>query len=398
MALTRYDTAPISSINSDPQTGFLYAKNVPIARTGVFPYLKADGAVSWEAKLPTELLADSTVESANGKPVTNDHPDELVVTKDNAGKYMKGFTMSNAHTDGDTIRVDMTITDSDLIKAIQGGKQELSIGFKTDVEPVSGEYDGMHYDSVQKSIEINHVAVVKRGRAGHNIRITGDSAAMVEDYVPQTGEKGPEMPNYTKVYLGDSSVTVLDADAEKVTKANQDLQSAKSASADKDKQIADLKKQVADLEAQNADLKNGKEDADKAKAEADSANKTIAELQDKLKSFEGDAFDKKVAERLELIEAVKPYLGDSYDFSGKTERDIKLESIKADDADFDAEGKSDTYINAYFDAMRAHHKSTNVGYAGNVHHDSADGKQASSALARRNERFAGLYAKYNNNN
>ena len=397
MALTRYDTAPISSIHSDPQTGFLYAKNVPIARTGVFPYLKSDGAVSWEAKLPTELLADSTVESANGKPVTNDHPDELV-TKDNAGKYMKGVTMSNAHTDGDTIRVDMAITDGDLIKAIQGGKQELSIGFRTDVEPVSGEYDGMHYDSIQKSIEINHVAVVKRGRAGHNIRITGDSAAMVEDYVPQTGKKGPEMADYTKVYLGDSSVTVLDADAEKVTKANQDLQSAKGASADKDKQIADLKKQIADLEAKLADLQGNKEDADKAKAEADSASKTIAALQEKLKSFEGDAFDKKVAERLELIEAVKPYLGDSYDFSGKTERDIKLDSIKADDADFDAEGKSDTYINAYFDAMRAHHKSTNVGYAGNVVHDTAGAKQENSALAKRNARFAGLYAKYNSNN
>lgn len=389
MALTRYDTAPISSIQSDLQTGFLYAKNVPIARTGVFPYLKADGTVNWEAKLPTELLADSTVESANGKPVTNDHPGELV-TKDNAGKYMKGVTMSNAHTDGNTIRVDMEITDSDLIKAIQGGKQELSIGFRTDVEPVSGEYDGMHYDSIQTSIKINHVAVVKRGRAGHSVRITGDSAAMVEDYVPQAGKKGPKMADYTKVYLGDSSVTVLDADAEKVTKANQDLQSATSANADKDKQISDLKKQIADL-------KNGKEDADKAKAEADSANKTIVALQEKLKSFEGDAFDKKVAERLELIEAVKPYLGDSYDFNGKSERDIKLESIKADDADFDAEGKSDTYINAYFDAMRAHHKSTNVGYAGNVHHDSADGKQANSALARRNERFAGLYAKYNKN-
>lgn len=394
MTLTRYDAAPISSIHSDPQTGFLYAKNVPIARTGVFPYLKSDGAVSWEAKLPAELLADQTVESANGKPVTNDHPSELV-TKDNAGKYMKGITMSNAHTDGDTIRVDMEITDSDLIKAIQGGKQELSIGFSTDVEPVSGEFGGMHYDSVQKSIEINHVAVVKRGRAGHNIRITGDSAAMVEDYVPRAGKKGPEMADYTKVYLGDSSVTVLDADAEKVTKANQDLQSATNANADKDKQIADLKKQITDLEAQLADLKNGKEDADKAKAEADSASKTIATLQEKLKSFEGDAFDKKVAERLELIESVKPYLGDSYDFSGKNERDIKLDSIKADDADFDAEGKSDTYINAYFDAMRAHHKSTNVGYAGTVVSDSASVKQENSALAKRNARFAGLYAKYN---
>lgn len=169
--LTRYDTAPINSLSVDSQTGFLHAKNVPIARVGVFPYMKADGSLTMEAKLPDELLNDSTVESANSKPVTDDHPNEAVTTN-NTKKYMKGFTADNAHVDGDKLKVDMTITDSDLISEIQKGKQELSIGFQTDIAPVKGTYKGMAYDSVQRNIQINHVAVVRRGRAGHSVRLT----------------------------------------------------------------------------------------------------------------------------------------------------------------------------------------------------------------------------------
>lgn len=63
---------------------------------------------------------------------------------------MKGFTADNAHVDNDTLKVDMTITDADLISEINKGKQELSIGFETEIVPKKGEYKGVAYDSVQK--------------------------------------------------------------------------------------------------------------------------------------------------------------------------------------------------------------------------------------------------------
>lgn len=347
--LTRYDTAPINSLSVDSQTGFLHAKNVPIARVGVFPYMKADGSLTMEAKLPDELLNDSTVESANSKPVTDDHPNEAVTTN-NTKKYMKGFTADNAHVDGDKLKVDMTITDSDLISEIQKGKQELSIGFQTDIAPVKGTYKGMAYDSVQRNIQINHVAVVRRGRAGHSVRLTGDSAEMVID---EEGEK-QEM-DYKVVHLSDGSdITVASNDVSKVTKLDAD-------NSEKAKQVADIKAQIKALQAKLDKLQGtadaNKADADKAQAKADSAEQELSEYK---KKFNADALDDAVAKRMDLINEVKPYVGDSFDFKGKTPRDMKIEAIKSVNDSIDFENKSDDYVDAYFDSLEDNHKPSQV--------------------------------------
>lgn len=346
----RFDTAQIDGLTIDPDTGFMHAKDVPIARVGVFPYRKQDGDIAFEAKLPQYLLSDSTVKSANEKPITDDHPAGNLVNANNAKSLARGFTSSNAHVDGDYLKVDMTLTDSDLIDKVKNGKQELSIGFSTEVVDQPGEYQGMRYDSIQTGIVINHVAVVKRGRAGHTVRITGDSAEMIT-------KEGEEMDT-VKVLLGDSSISVIKADAEEVTKANADLES--------------LKKRVAELEAENKALKDekkglkdgkdkadeeadkSKKDAEKQKAKADAMDKRIEELEAENKSLKGDALDKAVEERMALLTKSKAFVGDSYDFKGKDAKTIKLDSIKAVEADFDAEGKSDEYIDAYFDSMTAH--------------------------------------------
>lgn len=110
--MLRYDSAPINKLTVDAQTGFLIAKDVPICRVGVFPYRSSDGQVHYEAKLPEEILSDSTIESANGKPITDDHPaNGTLVDSHNVNKLGKGFTATNAHQDGDRIKVDMIVTE-----------------------------------------------------------------------------------------------------------------------------------------------------------------------------------------------------------------------------------------------------------------------------------------------
>lgn len=368
----RYDTALISKISKDPNTGFLHAKNVPIARVGVFPYRTVNDDIVMEAKLPTELLSDSTVESANSKPITDGHPSQLV-TADNSKELMKGFTAENAHVDGDMVKVDMTITDASLIKEIGDGKEELSIGFKTEVVPVQGEYQGVHYDSVQRNIQINHVAVVDKGRAGHSVRITGDSAEMM------IKDKGESMET-TKVMLDGANITVALADADQVAKSNTDL-------ADLKKQLADAQAKVKELQAQ-IDKVQGKADsadelqkkADEAQAKADAADKQIAELQGKLKSYEGDGLDKMIEAKLALEKDAKPFLGDSYDFAGKSDKDIKIAVIKAIDDSFDVKDKSSDYINAFFDAVKVN-KPVTIGAGAKPKADAQD--PAAEALAAR---------------
>lgn len=339
--LTRYDTAPINRVTQDAQTGFVRITNVPIAIVGVFPYIKADGSVEMEAKLPTELLSEVTVDSANSKPVTDNHPDELV-TQVNASKYMKGFTATNAHVENDALKVDMTITDKSLINEINKGKQELSIGFETEVVPKKGEYKGVAYDSVQRNIQINHVAVVEQGRAGHSVRLLGDSAEMIEQDAHQ--KKGNQMET-TKVRLDNADVTVATEDANRIIQLDAD-------NSDKAKKIAELENQIKEKQKELDELKGKsdeeKKNADKAQAKADAAEK---ELEDLKKKYSEDAMEKAVTSRMELINKVKPYVGDSYEFKGKSEKQMKLDAIKALDDSVNLTEKSDDYIDAYFDSM-----------------------------------------------
>lgn len=362
--LTRYDTAPINRVTQDAQTGFVHITNVPIAIVGVFPYIKADGSVEMEAKLPTELLSEVTVDSANSKPVTDNHPDELV-TQVNASKYMKGFTATNAHVENDALKVDMTITDKSLINEINKGKQELSIGFETEVVPKKGEYKGVSYDSVQRNIQINHVAVVEQGRAGHSVRLLGDSAEMIEQDVKKKGNKQMET---TKVRLDGADVTVAAVDADKIIQLDAD-------NADKAKKIAELEAQIAEkqkeLEGLKGEAEEEKKNADEAQAKADASEKELDNLK---KKYSGDAMEKAVNNRLTLVGKVKPYLGDSYDFNGKSDKQLKLDTITALDSSIDLQDKSDDYISAYFDAALQNKNAPRVnGYGGpEVKNDQTD--------------------------
>ena len=239
---TRYDTASIRTLTTDPQTGFLHATNVPIARTGVFEYRNPDGSTDMEAKLPADILSDSTVASANNRPVTEDHPvngngQRILVDSSNSQQLMKGFTASNAHVDKatNTVRVDMTITNPDLISKINSGKNQLSIGFQTQIVPQSGEYNGQKYDSVQRNIQINHVAVVDIAREGPSISLVGDSAEMVGQH-SNPAKKGQQMET-VKIKAGGSTITVAADDADTVMKLDAD-NSAKA------KQISSLNAKI----------------------------------------------------------------------------------------------------------------------------------------------------------
>lgn len=403
--ITRFDTAPINELTVDPQTGYLHASNVPIARVGVFPYLHSDGTWTNEAKLPEDILSESTVKSANNKPVTNDHPvddgENVLVDKSNSTQYVKGFTADNAHVEGDMLKVGLTIMDPKLIDAVQnGGKQELSIGFQTDVEPVSGEFNGAKYDSVQRNIQINHVAVVDRAREGHNIRITGDSAEMVVNDTRKEKEMAEDKNNV----FDDANSTSSNGNSASSNTSNSSNSSSSSSSSsdDKDKQIADLKQQVKDLQAQldkanssssssNSNSQDDSDDDDKdKKSKSDSVEKEIEHLKaerDKYKSqVEGDSFNNAVDDRIELIDDAKKILGDSYDFRGKSNKQIKIDSIKKADSTIDVDDKPDAYYDGIFEVIK-NRKTGVVGYP----RQSTIGDSADDAVEKAKQARANLY-------
>lgn len=352
-SVQRYDSVPIRDYHFDDQTGFLYVYRVPIAGAMVQKYVKSDGSEEMEAKLPEEILSDATVSSANSKPVTDGH--HGLVTKDNSHDLLKGFTASNGHVEGNMLYNDITITDPNLISQIKNGdKRELSIGFETQMDPTSGTYNGTKYDAVQRNIRINHVAVVPKGRAGHEVRLIGDSAEAVEQVEPSE-EKGNQME--TRVVRADGqNITVAADDVEKITKLDAD-NSAKA------KQIADLDAQIKKLQSEKAQLQGDADasakKADEAQAKADSLEADNKKLQEEFDKYKADGVDKK----LELIDKVKSFVGDEYDYHGKSDRDMKIDAVKAIKGDsVDFTDKSDTYVQAAFDMLEKPKQVS--GYAG----------------------------------
>ena len=319
----RFDRALINDFKETDE-GYLTINACPVTRPGVFPYKRGDG-VAMEAKLPDDLFSEMTIQSANAKPITDNHPTEAVTTS-NYSKYSKGMTHTDAAVRNNKLVVSFTVTDAATIQKIKDGKRELSIGFEADVSDETGTYGGERYDSVQRNMKINHIALVDEGRAGPTVAIKTDSAFMMDSN---------DLKNYKN---GGNTMPVLKID-------NKDYEVDPVVKARVDALEAQL--ETANTKAGGVDSLTGERDALQAQVTT-----LTSELEEaKSNAMTADSVDKAVKERIELVEKAKPILGDSYDFTGKSEREVKEAAILTANKDFKGDGKSDDYINAFFDAM-----------------------------------------------
>lgn len=310
----RYDKALILDFN-ETEDGYLNIDACPITRPGVFPY-RTDSGVEMEAKLPEELFSASTIESANAKPITDDHPTEPVNAA-NYGMYAKGMTHTDAAVKDNKVVVSFTITDSKMIDKIQSGKRELSIGFHADVTREKGHYDGMQYDSVQRNMRINHIAVVENGRAGSEVAIRADSAFMLDDEEVKKNKQ-----------TGGKKMPVLKID-------NKDFEVDSAV----ESHVNGLNSQIAKLEGERDGLQT----------QVTSLNTQLEEAREG--QLTADEMDEAVEARVKLLDSAKAFLGDSFEFKGKSDRAVKEAVITSIKKDADMKDRSDDYVNAFYDSL-----------------------------------------------
>ena len=181
----------ISPNQMETVEGFLICRNVPIARTGEMEYLecelKPDGSSSkmvTVCRSPDEVFSEAALSSFEGKPVTDEHPPELL-TPDNCIQYARGHAQNIRKGTGEWeghVIADLHIQDDELIRAVQGGKREISCGYECSyTENEDGTYS-------QHDIRGNNIAVVTRGRAGKHVAIL-DSRKKVEAVRPERNGK-----------------------------------------------------------------------------------------------------------------------------------------------------------------------------------------------------------------
>lgn len=156
--------------------GYLTGR-VCVTGAGVFRYMGDDGKFVGRLRPVDEVRAATA--SLNGKPVTLQHPADMVDTA-NARELSVGMTANDAEFDGLNNYVTLTITDEAAIRAVESGEvRAVSCGYMCEVDDSSGVWQGSRYDQRQSGIQYNHVALVREGRAGDQVRFAvGDSAEL----------------------------------------------------------------------------------------------------------------------------------------------------------------------------------------------------------------------------
>jgi len=159
--------------------GFLLCQNVPIARTGKQVYrakelpdnnLPPDEMI-WVYRNREEVFSEAAIASFEGKPVTNEHPTDMLNPQNIEGS-IKGVAQ-NIRESGHFLVADLLIYDALLIAEIENGKREVSCGYNVEYAERNGRL-------CQVNIEGNHIAVVGRGRAGEKVSIRDESPVKTE--------------------------------------------------------------------------------------------------------------------------------------------------------------------------------------------------------------------------
>lgn len=365
-----------------------------VTSVGIFEYTNPDGSTRRELRLPEDVFAPESLASYKGKPIIITH-DAGYVDKGNVEEETIGTILSEGYQDGDNVRAEIIIHNTDSMK--QCGLRELSLGYNLRLEETPGVWEGQPYDAIQRDIVINHLALVGQARAGEQARLNIDARdsnttlkggklmsdkktrkdgmmspdemnAAVEAFKQRraermkSGDEGVAEDTVTDTAVaqeGDEGVTETPAPAEdnqdgvQMVKDRRDRRDAEGDPEDMDKAMGVIAQQDEDidtllgiidcLKAANVDL-DGEDETPAAEEDGDDTNCD----EDKPKE-NADRADSATDFR-ELLRVVR--IGDRLNMDGLESMSVKnakkavLKKLKPS---LRLDGKSAAYVNAAFD-------------------------------------------------
>ncbi len=308
------DSVPLSVIRKT-KDGYVVA-TPRVARTGIQIYGGDElGIPEFRGKVirvyrpEDEVFNKDALHSYAHRPVTIGHP-KGGVNADNWRETAVGVTGDEVLRDGNFVRVPMTVMDGEAVKAIEQGLLELSMGYSASIELADGvSPEGEPYDAVQRSMRMNHLAIVPRARGGSNLRIG--------DYQEETTMADAIK---TRTVLVDGlPVETTDAGAIVIERLQSEVKALKDAASTT---ATETSKTLAVKDAKIADLET--------------------------KVVSDEAFEKRVNDRIALLTTAKA-LAPSLKFDGLDEASIYRNVVSALYGDSAVTGKDDHYVKARFD-------------------------------------------------
>ena len=369
----------------------------PIVTTvGIFEYMNPDGSIRRELRLPEEVFAPESLESYKGKPIIVTHRAGRVTT-DNVEKETIGTMLTAASKDGENVRVEIVIHNTDALKT---GLRKLSLGYDLDLDETPGEWNGQPYDAIQRNIRVNHLALVSAARAGEQARLNIDEkenltgGPEMEQNKTDSGLSPEELEEAIADFIAkknaattstdsntatgdttpapDGEVTTTvnpeeqanDEDVVQSVKERRDRRDAETASNSKETALETITQQDADIDALLKLIEQLRAERDFAGANADGNDADCGTVQkdgDESKSqslnLDSAAIDRLVASKIDVIRIADQLHLDGVDVMSV--KDGKKTVIKSVYPDMRLDGKSDDYIDALFDLTKQKIKSDN---------------------------------------
>ena len=387
----RYDSLQLVAGAVIDTDGFMRDSPI-VARTGVYEYRNPDGTIRREYRPADEVFASDALNSFRGKPITVLHPKKGKITAANAFGTAIGSILSDGYPkDEKYVACDIVIFAPDKI----GKHRELSLGYRCDCEETPGvSPDGQAYDAIQRNIRINHLAVVPLARAGMKARLNCDGDEIIESEGTQ---------NMSKFKIDGVEHEVPEAVANYITTLQSRVDAAEAGLTATKETLAGVTASKTELQTK-LDAMTGERDGLQGKVDAMTAERDS--LKSKVDAAEADkkaAVDKavedtkkEVKERAELEADAKKAKCDKTD--GMDNKALKIAIIKAvrgDSLNFD--GKSDDYVNAYYDSIRGDLDSNAA--AGQIrkiivkNDDNNNGGEVKSAAQHRQDMIDGMINK-----
>lgn len=413
----RLDSIRLDKNDSTYFTNEGYLVDHPILTScGIFEYTNPDGSIRRELRLPKYVFDENSLKTYRGKPIIITH-DAGVVDKNNVDKEQIGTILSDGYEDGEDVRAEIIIHDTDSMQKC--GLKELSLGYNLDLVEEPGVWKGQPYDAIQTNIVINHLALVASARAGEQARLNIDGSdepelkggkAMAKSTNSRRADGGAmspeELEKAIEAYKARKAQRASADEEEKETpaaEADGDAAEENSTPATEEEQAADGEGEDTPAEeekgstpadiAQTVKDRRDRRDAEDDPEDANAAmgviaqqdedidmllaalEKVLAEMKgnadgeegnkdssdDESKSLNADSADKIVRQRLSICR-----VGDKLNMDGLEDMSIKqakkaiiakvLPTMRMD-------GKSDAYIDAMYDlAVNETNKHKGVAY------------------------------------
>ena len=347
----RFDVGAVGRARRTSQ-GFVVAPG-RITRVGVLEYHRADGSVVRELRPPEEVFAPASMASLQYAPITDRHPAELV-TPQNIKALQVGMA-TTVRKDGDIfLGSDLIVQDGAMIAKVEAREvSELSAGYQVaSIERLPGEWNGERYEQIQRGITYNHIGLGPKGwgRAGSDVALRMDS----NDSIDSLQVERLDDALATLLALHPEAVLPLKFDGAEQADRKEEHPMIKIRIDGIDYEVSEtaaphISKHIEVLSAKLAEAISR---ADSAEGKLDATTKELADAATKLDAAtKPETIAAAVAARVALEHSARKVLGDAVKFDGLTDRDIRVTVLRAKDEKFDAQERSDSYIDGRFDAV-----------------------------------------------